>query len=162
MKKSSLVGIAAGLILLQCVKEGPKMDFSKDIADIQAFVEVYHAAWNRASTDSLKNCWDKDYDGLVYVAAERREAFFTWDDIRMYFTKTVEDFQEMQWSPYNISVRVLDDSFATVFLNSTFKGRMKNGFPISVENSRSTYLLRKTEGRWRIIQYHESSPLMQM
>jgi len=157
-----LLGIVLSLVILQCAKEEPKKDYSKDIADIQAFIEMYRTAWAHFSADSLKNCWDKDYDGLVYIATERKETFFAWEDIKNYFDKTVEEFQDMQWSFYNIKVKMLDDNLATVFLNSAFKGRLKNGFPISVENSRSTYLLRKTGDRWRIIQYHESSPLMQM
>jgi ketosteroid isomerase-like protein len=162
MRNSFFVVLLIGLITVQCSREEPRKDYSKEGAEIKALIENYRTAWILLSPDSLKNCWERDFDGLIYVATERKEPFFMWSDIAQYFAKTVEDFGEIQWSFDNVKVKVLDDNHATVYLNSAFKGRLRSGYPISVENGRSTFVLRKSVDKWRIIQYHESSPLMQM
>lgn len=100
--------------------------------------------------------WDRDYEGGVYQPEELVEPLFTAEEVRDYldkFPSILEEASDIRSLDFRVDV--LGD-VAHAYSRSSARLTFHK-LPEPVEGEvRQTFVLRKRDGQWRFIHYHES------
>lgn len=124
-------------------------------AAVEAVIKEWHRAISSKDGVALKGLWDREYDGLIFIVEENNQAFFDWPSIEDYYAAQTEGPDQIAWSIDNLKVGVLGEA-AWGYLTFVAAGRIESMKHDFVWDGRTSYVLRKTDGEWKIIHYHES------
>ena len=133
-------------------------DDARAITDV---VEQYRRGFAALEPDVLVGLWDPAFSGIVYVAQEKSEPLRGWAAVEAYYRALphvipVAAAEEMRVT--DLSVEVFGD-VALAFAKFHFVGQRRDGGGEFTADGRVTFVLRRTEGQWRVVHYHESAPL---
>ncbi len=137
------------------------MDVMTDAeSSVQRLVEEYRAGFAAVDPARLIGIWDRDHEGLIYVAQERAEPMYGWPAIEAYYTALptvipVDEVTEMRVDDVRIDVH---GDVAVAFCNFHFSGARAGGGESFSADGRVTFVCRQRAGRWSVIHYHESAP----
>ena len=129
------------------------------IAEVTALVERYRAGFFALDPDVLVAIWDRDHDGLVYVAQELADPLHGWPAIEDYYRRLavehpVSEVLEMRVD--DLTVDVLGE-VAVAFGRFRFAGSWPDRDEPFVAEGRVTFVCHLVGGAWAVIHYHEST-----
>ena len=130
----------------------------QDTQQIRDVLERYSKSWEAMNWEGLKSIWDPDYEHILYIPEERAEPIRGWAEVEAYFRHAAESVvtvYAMRLS--DLTIDVLGDA-AYAFCNFYFKGDIRRKAETFETQGRNTFLLRRTDGGWKVIHYHESRP----
>ena len=127
---------------------------SQDEQQVQEVIDRWMSALNACDTEAVKTVWDESYPDLIYIAEENNDALHGWEGVEGYYNG-LADVSEANWEMDNVKIDVMGD-VAWVYLTYVVEAHLMGFGRTMVFPGRNTFILRKNEGEWKIIHYHES------
>ena len=127
---------------------------SQDEQQVQEVIDRWMSALNACDTEAVKTVWDESYPDLIYIAEENNDALHGWEGVEGYYNG-LADVSEADWEMDNVKIDVMGD-VAWVYLTYVVEAHLMGFGRTMVFPGRNTFILRKNEGEWKIIHYHES------
>ena len=131
------------------------MATEKQIEEVTALIENWRASMAAVDIDTLKSHWDQAEPNVIYIAEENERALIGWTDIEKYYA----GLADLTNGDYVYSDLLIDVFGDTAYAFCYVIGRADtppDGQRFEF-NMRNTFVLRRREGKWKIIHYHESS-----
>ena len=125
--------------------------------EVAKVVDEFRQGWSDLSVKSLLKGFDKDYEHLIYLPTELEKPLTTWKDLEKYFEDGVAFFLNMNFVLKGLTIDVFGDT-AFAFSGYDFNFQAKGSPDMVNLQGYVTFILRKKQGHWRIIHYHESVP----
>jgi len=130
----------------------------QDKQRITTVLEQYSKSWEAMDWEGLKGIWDQDYDNILYIPEERAQPVCGWAGIENYFRGAADSVRQVgAMKLSDISIDVFGD-LAYAFCNFHFEADLKRLEKPFITDGRDTFILRRKEGAWKVIHYHESRP----
>ena len=129
-------------------------------AGVTALVERYRSGFAALDPDVLVTIWDRDHDGLVYVAQELGEPLHGWPAIEAYYRRVAVEHpadEVLEMRVDDLTVDLLGD-VALAFGRFHFVGSLPGRDEPFVADGRVTFVCHRVAGAWSVIHYHESAP----
>jgi ketosteroid isomerase-like protein len=132
-------------------------DYSQAKSEITALLDNWISAFKVKDFNTLRNCWDSTYDGLVYQAEEFPKPLTSWLHIKHYYREVLTKLivRVTKWDRNGIWINVFGD-VGYAYSTNDFTMIVHNLPEAYSGNVRQTFVVRKVDGAWKIIHYHES------
>jgi ketosteroid isomerase-like protein len=124
---------------------------------VRAAYTAFGQAMQAMDLEALKALWDDGYEHLVYQPEEYEAACTTWDAIVDYWRRIPGVVSRFEGREISSDVAVLGD-VALVYGRGHTTLELKSGESLAGD-SRLSAALRRTDGGWRFIHWHESRQL---
>src|SRR4051794_9893291 len=127
-----------------------------DNGAVEEVIRQWHQALAENNGPLIKSLWDQSYSDLVFIVEENNEAYFDWSHIESYYDAQTSGANEIDWKIDNLRTGVLGDA-AWAYLDFHASGVVP-----ALDNhhfdwiGRNSFVLRKLNGVWKLIHYHES------
>ena len=126
-----------------------------DKSRVEAVIREWQAAFTAKSVERLKNLWDKDYPQLIHIGEEDNDALRSFNAISKYYDDIPGFVRSLDWTIKEITPDVIGD-MAYAYLEYEVTADL-TGFDHQMScNGRTTFILRKRDGQWKLIHSHES------
>lgn len=147
--------ILLSFLIMTCSKEKP-VDFEQEKNEVLSFLKDYSNYVNSNSTKNLNSYWVES-DNTSYIALEQDTLIIGFENLNEYLLNRAKDIERLEYSSWNPTIWISPTkSEAMVVFYSTKKILFKNGFSLSLNRIRNSMLLVKFEGKWKILNLHES------
>lgn len=154
MMKNILI-ILLSFLIMTCSKEKP-VDIEQEKTEVLSFLKDYSNYLNSNSIKNLNSYWVES-DNTSYIALEQDTLIIGFENLNKYLLNRTKDIERLEYSSWNPSIWISPTkSEAMVVFYSTKKIIFKNGFSLSLNRIRNSMLLVKFEGKWKILNLHES------
>lgn len=154
MMKNILI-ILLSFLIMTCSKEKP-VDYEQEKNEVLSFLKDYSNYVNSNSTKNLNSYWVES-DNTSYIALEQDTLIIGFENLNEYLLNRAKDIERLEYSSWNPTIWISPTkSEAMVVFYSTKKILFKNGFSLSLNRIRNSMLLVKFEGKWKILNLHES------
>lgn len=154
MMKNILI-ILLSFLIMTCSKEKP-VDIEQEKTEVLSFLKDYSNYLNSNSIKNLNSYWVES-DNTSYIALEQDTLIIGFENLNKYLLNRAKDIERLEYSSWNPSIWISPTkSEAMVVFYSTKKIIFKNGFSLSLNRIRNSMLLVKFEGKWKILNLHES------
>lgn len=130
-----------------------------DETAVRAACMAFSQAMQALDLEALKDLWDDGYEHLVYQPEEIEAAFTTWDAIVDYWRLLPAVVDRVEGREFSSDVAVLGD-VALVYWRGHTTVEFKDSSEPLAGDSRLSAGLRRTDGGWRFIHWHESRQLV--
>ena len=127
----------------------------QDKSQVEAVIRDWQAAFTAKSVERLKDLWDKDYSQLMYIAEEDNDPHRGFDAISKYYSNIPEFVKSLDWTVKETTVDVIGD-MAYAYVEFVVKAELKDVDHQMTFDGRNTFILKRTDGQWKFIHYHES------
>ena len=127
----------------------------QDKSAVAEVIREWQAAFTDKSVDRLKGVWDHEYQQLLYIAEEDNEAHRGIDGISKYYSNIPAFVQSIDWNIKETTIDVIGD-MAYAYVEFLAKGDITGIDHQLTFDGRTTFILRKRDGQWKFIHYHES------
>jgi uncharacterized protein (TIGR02246 family) len=126
---------------------------SEDTAKIRELLDRFERGWRKANAADLIGLWDPTCSDSIYIAAERDEPVYGFAGVKQYYTDAVAMFPITSMKIDNVHIHEYGSvAFAYCEIAIGFKVEENE----HLVHPRATFVLRKREGQWYCIEYHES------
>lgn len=125
----------------------------QDERDVAEVVERYRLGFATLDVATLTAIWDQSYGKLIYVPLEVADALRGWESIEQYYHQVAGVVRAQLMTVSDLSVDVIGD-LAYAFCTFHFEGEISGNKHTA--DGRSTFILRRKDGSWKVIHYHES------
>ena len=130
----------------------------QDRQQIAAVIEQYRRGFAAVDVETLTAIWDQDYDNIIYIAQEAAQPVRGWARVEQYYKSVAESLERVRTMTISdLSVDVFGD-VAYAFCTFHFEGEVKGQNQPRIADGRNTFILRRKNGTWKVIHYHESCP----
>ncbi len=155
MKINSFIVISLIFILIACQeKTEVNVEFEKD--EVIQFLRDYTSYINKNSVQGFENYWQKSAN-VSYIPLERDSAIIGYDNIREYLNNHFSEITNIEYSTWNTDVWINPTKSEAVLIFLSSKNiQLKNGFKLNFSPIRNSATLSKFEGKWKLINLHES------
>jgi ketosteroid isomerase-like protein len=127
------------------------------IKEIEAFLVTYAENYNKQDYEALLAMWDQNDQNPVYMAEERDEPLYGWEEIRKYFDPVpgIQMLDGIRNTYTNVRAHYIgpDLAYATYHLQFDIKVRRQTAMS---SWDRVVAVFRKVEGEWRLTTYAEA------
>ena len=124
-------------------------------SEVAAVIRDWQTAFTAKTAEGLQSLWDEDYPQLIYIAEEDNDAHRGFDSISKYYSNIPAFVQSIEWTIKETSIDVIGD-MAYAYIEFLAKGEITGIDHQLTFDGRNTFILRKRQGQWRFIHYHES------
>lgn len=125
-------------------------------AAVVQVIDRWRSAFNALDPDALCALWDQTYPHIVYQPEEFPDALHGWREVESYYRAVVKIAQNLRDQSLTDLEMDLFGELAWVY----HRGRVTFDIVGKAESVpgevRHTFILRKVDGAWKIIHYHES------
>lgn len=124
-------------------------------AEVISAVKRWARAFGKGDADGIMAMWDRDYPELIHQAEEYPDPLRGWDEIEYYnrqFVQNASGHRDPGVADFLADV-IGDVAWCYLRGSITFDWASLNK-PIQGQVSQ-LFILRRRDGEWRIIQYHE-------
>jgi len=129
------------------------VDMDKSEQEASEFIQNQFSFWENNSYDEAKNYFDSD---AVLIGTDAVEYLSTWEEIGPSLGQKLEAVQDVKFEQQNLKVTLSNCGDMAAFTSIiNFKGFSGEEI-FSIENVRSSGVLKKTNGQWKMIQIHWS------
>jgi ketosteroid isomerase-like protein len=129
-----------------------------DRQQISAVLDQYSSSWTAMDFARLKGIWDAEYDNIIYIPEEAAQPVRGWAGIEAYFKNAATALERVKMMKVSeVSIDVFGDT-AYAFCNFHFEGDLKRLPQTFIADGRNTFILRRKDGKWKVVHYHESRP----
>lgn len=155
MKINFLIVLSLFFLLIAC-QEKPKINVELEKEEVIQFLRDYTSYINKNSIEGFENYWQKS-SNVSYIPLERDSAIIGSENIREYLKNHFNEITNIEYSTWNSDVWVNPTkSEAVIIFLSSKNIQFKNGFKINFSPVRNSATLSKFEGKWKLINLHES------
>ena len=123
----------------------------EEVQRVRGVIEQWKSAIAVKDVERRLALWDSTYPHPIYVAEDFDDPFMGWDAIGEYYAY----LPPLDWRLDILAVDVVHDA-AYVFCTFFVKADVDGVDHTLAFDGRTTFVLRKAEGGWKIIHYHES------
>jgi ketosteroid isomerase-like protein len=128
----------------------------QDRQQIAAVIEQYRRGFATVNVEDLKTLWDHDYDNIIYIPLEAAQPLRSWARVEQYYHSVSESLERVRTMVVSdLSVDVFGE-IAYAFCLFHFEGEVKGQSQLRLADGRNTFILRRKDGTWKVIHYHES------
>jgi ketosteroid isomerase-like protein len=123
---------------------------------VRKVIRRWARAFGAKDVAAVLETWDRDYENIIYQAEEFPDPLRGWAEVEHYYreiAKLAQNFRDQ--SVIDFEVDVLGD-VAWCYLRGTTTFDILGSDQMVTGLVRQMFLLRKTPGGWKIIQYHDS------
>jgi ketosteroid isomerase-like protein len=123
---------------------------------VKKVIRRWARAFGNKDVEAVLGTWDCDYPNILYQAEEFPDPLRGWAEVEHYYreiAKLAQNFRDQ--SVIDFEVDVIGD-VAWCYLRGTTTFDILGSDKIVSGLVRQIFLLRKTAGGWKIIQYHDS------
>ena len=124
-----------------------------DNEKVRAVLDRFEKGWRKADISLLKSLWDPRYPNSSYIASEREGPVFGPEAIDKYYEEALALFPITSMKIDHVKIDVFEP-LAYAFCDISIGFKVKN--TEHVVHPRATFVLRKWDGEWYLIHYHES------
>ncbi|MBU2445373.1 MAG: nuclear transport factor 2 family protein [Bacteroidetes bacterium] len=148
--------ILCALILINCKTETPpSVEAEKE--EVRQFFKEWVGFINSRSLEKFDEFWVENPDASLIVP-EKREAIISYNNIKQYYSEKIAEFDSLEYNLWDPTIWVSPTkSEAQVNFMAKRKIIFKNGFIIEFDPVRSSALLLKFGGKWKVLNLHEST-----
>lgn len=136
------------------------MSEEDDIAVIGAMVEKWIAAFCVVDPEPMKSFWPEGYEDIVYQSEENQHALSSREEIAKYWDHvpaTLDSIDKVEDA--DVRIHIHGEDFATVYLYAMASAKFPGADRLYRAPFRATIVLRRIDGEWKYIHYHESRVL---
>ena len=135
----------------------PEVDFDKELSEIRSVLEQYELARESEDFSTVEQIWASDED-IVLFGTEGDEQMVGFAAINKAMSR---QFDEVENTLINISeqkIKISKDGNTAWFSQVLDYNFIYQGVGMSFEGIRSTGVMEKREGTWKLVQGHLSVP----
>ena len=122
---------------------------------IAAVLEQYRLGFATAQRATLTAIWDQRYDNIIYIPLEAAQPLRGWAAVEQYYNRVARLLRARVMTVSDSSVDVIGD-VAYAYCTFHFEGEISGNNHTA--DGRNTFILRRKDGAWKVIHYHESRP----
>jgi ketosteroid isomerase-like protein len=127
----------------------------QDKRDVAAVIEQYRLGFATLDVETLNDIWDQGYENIIYIPLEAADPVRGWAAVEQYYNRVASLLRARVMTVSGLSVDVIGD-VAYAFCTFHFEGEIKG--KNHTADGRNTFILRRKNGAWKVIHYHESGP----
>jgi ketosteroid isomerase-like protein len=127
----------------------------QDKQEVAEVIAQYRRGFATLDVATLTAMWDQSYDHIIYISLEAAHPIRGWAAVEQYYKRVARLLQAGAMTVRDVSVDVLGD-VAYAFCTFHCEGEL-SGHPHTAEG-RNMCILRRKNGVWKVIHYHESRP----
>ncbi len=123
------------------------------VEKVAGVLQAFATGWRDANSALLKSTWDSEYPNLTYIASERLQPLSGYEEVCRYYDDTLSAFTIKSVEIDDVRIDVFGEfahAFCSVHMGWAYQHLDR------VDHPRATFVLRKRDGQWRVIHYHES------
>jgi ketosteroid isomerase-like protein len=128
----------------------------QDKQDVAEVIEQYRLGFATLDVATLTAIWDQSYDNIIYIPLEAAYPVRGWAAVEQYYNRVARLLRARVMTVSDVSVDVIGD-VAYAFCTFHFEGEISGNKHTA--DGRNTFILRRKNGAWKVIHYHESGPL---
>ena len=155
--KSTLICCLIILSFIGLFSCSQKPDVDVEKAKVKDTVDNFGKFWETEDTVLLSEMFVHD-PNMVNYGAEENEVFVGWNALRDSLTKILPAFDQTKVTIRNQIIHVSDSGDAAWFSEIMDWNLLYEGKPALLPNQRLTGVLEKKNGKWVIVQFHNSAP----
>lgn len=130
----------------------------QDRQQIVTVVEQYRRGFATLDVETLKAIWDQEYDNIIYVAQEAVQPVRGRARVEQYYKSAFEVLSRVKTMTISdLSLDVFGE-IAFAFCTFHFEGELQGESEPRIADGRNTFILRRKNGEWKVIHFHESCP----
>jgi hypothetical protein len=155
MKKFFFLIAAINLLLVSCKTETPQ-SVEAEKEEVRQFLKEWTGFINSRSLEKFEEYWAENPDASL-ITPEKSETVISYENIKKYYLEKIEEFGSLEYNLWNPAIWISPTkSEALVNFSARKKIIFKNGFTVNFDPIRSSILLLKFGGKWKILSLHES------
>lgn len=141
--------------LISC-QEKSEVNIEQEKTEVIQFFKDYSSFVNKNSLEGFENYWKKS-EQTSYIPLEKDSAIIGFENIEQYLKTQINEIKKIEFSSWDLSIWInpTKSEACVVFLSSK-NIEFKNGFKLSLSPIRNSATLTKFEGKWNLINLHES------
>lgn len=125
----------------------------QDKQDVAGVIEQYRRGFATLDVATLTAMWDQSYDNIIYIPLEAAHPVRGWGAVEQYYNRVARLLRARVMTVSDLSVDVIGD-VAYAFCTFHFEGEISGNKHTA--DGRNTFILRRKNGAWKVIHYHES------
>ncbi|HYF24742.1 MAG TPA: nuclear transport factor 2 family protein [Baekduia sp.] len=133
---------------------------ANDVAEIGDIIQRWIQAFCVVDADTMKTFWPRDYADIVYQSEENQHALSSYDEIAAYWDhvpSTLESIPAVEDA--DVRIHLHGNDIATVYLYAMASAKFPGAERLYRAPFRACIVLRRLDGAWKFIHYHESRVL---
>ena len=160
MKNGTIAVVYLSFALLSSAAQAQaSYDRVAEYEKVKAVIDRFGRMWEDEDMEAFANVVAQDADILI-VGTDSAEFWQGYDAYRDARQRQYDSFENIEFNVYNQHIR-LSESGTVAWFSETFDlVTSAQGNPISLEGIRLTGVLEKRRGYWRIVQLHNSVPVL--
>ncbi|MBM4176096.1 MAG: hypothetical protein FJ213_07975 [Ignavibacteria bacterium] len=146
----------ASLILTSCKSETPpSVEVEKE--EVRNFLSYWTNFINSRSLEKFDEFWIESNEASLIVP-EQKNAVTSYENILNYYSEKISEFDSLEYNIWEPIIWISPTkSEAQVIFSAKKKIIFKNGFIVDFAPIRSSALLLKFGGEWKLLNLHEST-----
>lgn len=127
-----------------------------DVDDVKNVIKRWANAFGRNDAEAILDLWDEGYSPLMYQAEEFPDPLRGYEELKHYMTAMMDTAENIRGQALaDLEADVMGD-VAWCYIRGSITFDIPGlDQPIDGE-ARQTFVLRRTDGGWKIVHYHES------
>jgi uncharacterized protein (TIGR02246 family) len=126
---------------------------------VKAVVDRFGRMWEDEDMEAFANVVAQDAD-IIIIGTDSAEVWLGYEAYRDARERQYASFENVEFNVYDQKIR-LSESGTVAWFSETFDlVTIAQGNPVSLEGIRLTGVLEKRRGYWRVVQLHNSVPVL--
>lgn len=131
-----------------------------DVTTINDMMGRFIQAFCVVDPEPMKEFWPTDYPDIVYQSEENQHALGTHEEIGRYWDHVPDQLENISAvDDADVRIHLHGDDIATVYLYAMATAKFPGAEALYKAPFRATIVLRRLNGEWKFIHYHESRVL---
>ena len=126
---------------------------------VKAVIDHFGRMWEDEDMEAFANVVAQDADILI-VGTDSAEVWQGYEAYRSARQRQYASFENVEFNVYDQQIRMSEDGTVAWFVETFDLVTIAQGNPVSLEGIRLTGVLEKRRGYWRIVQLHNSVPVL--
>lgn len=126
---------------------------------VKAVIDRFGRMWEDEDMEAFANIVAQDAD-IIIVGTDSAEVWQGYEAYRDARQRQYESFENVEFNVYDQQIRMSEGGTVAWFSETFDLVTIAQGNPVSLEGIRLTGVLEKRRGYWRIVQLHNSVPVL--
>lgn len=134
-------------------------DRLEELAEVKRVVDRFGRMWEDEDMEAFANVVAQDASILI-IGTDSAEIWMGYEEYRDARQRQYDSFENVEFNTYDQHIALSESGTVAWFFERFDLFLIAQGDPVSVENVRLTGVLEKRHGYWRIVQLHNSVPVL--
>jgi len=160
MKRVPILVVYLSFALLSSAAQAQaSYDRIAEYEKVKAVIDRFGRMWEDEDMEAFANVVAQDADILI-IGTDSAEVWQGYDAYRKARERQYESFENVEFNVYDQQIRMSEDGTVAWFVETFDLVTIAQGNPVILEGIRLTGVLEKRRGYWRIVQLHNSVPIL--